>query len=144
MRTLVDADACPVRGIVERVAAEYGVKVLMVLDRSHQAEFLYAETRYTDTGRDAADIVIINETRRGDIVVTQDYGLAALVLGKGARALDNNGRVFSEKNMGRLLAQRHLNARGHHRWYVRGIRKRTKEDDERFERVYRRLLERSK
>ena len=78
---------------------------------------------------------------REDIVVTQDYGLAAMVLGKGAVAINQNGLVFSDENMDRLLMERHIGQRirrGGGR--TKGPAKRTKDDDARFEDALRKLL----
>lgn len=90
---------------------------------------------------EAADMAIINRTQRYDLVVTQDWGLASLVLAKGARALSPWGHLFTDAEMEGRLAQRALNARlrrGGAR--LPGPPKRTAADNQAFERTLRRLL----
>ena len=142
MRTLVDGDACPVRRLIERIAAEYGMEVWVYMDRAHEAKLTYAQLRQVDTAHDAVDIALMNDTAKGDIVITQDYGLAAMVLGKQAHVLNHNGMIYSAKRMEGLLNSRYLNSKRHGRVGVRGIKKRTKADDARFERAYRMMIER--
>jgi len=141
MRILVDADACPVKGIITRVAGEHGIPVVMFIDTSHRLDDGYAEVVTVDKARDSVDIALINRTRTGDIVVTQDYGLAAMALAKGARAVNQNGLVYTSQNIDKLLLERHVSQkirRGGGR--TPGPPKRRKEDDERFERALKRLI----
>ncbi|MFZ5818221.1 MAG: YaiI/YqxD family protein [Bacillota bacterium] len=139
MRVLVDADACPVLPLIRQVCAEAGVEVITVSSFRH--EIAGANHIMVGPEPQAADMAIINRTRRGDLVVTQDWGLAALVLGKGAQALSPWGHRFREEEMEGRLAQRALHARLR-RGGVRlpGPRRRTAADDEAFERSLRALL----
>ncbi|MFS8581375.1 MAG: DUF188 domain-containing protein [Limnochordales bacterium] len=91
---------------------------------------------------DEADLAVVNRTRPGDIVVTQDWGLAALVLGKGARCLSPAGYEYTPQRIDFQLHERHVKAK-HRRagGRTRGPRARTDADDQRFERTLRRLLE---
>ncbi|NMB00090.1 MAG: DUF188 domain-containing protein [Firmicutes bacterium] len=95
-------------------------------------------------GADAADLAVMNNTARGDIVVTQDWGLAALILGKGAWALSPSGRVYSDQSIDFLLEERFWKAR-HRRagGRTKGPAARTTEDDHRFETSFLKLLERA-
>lgn len=108
MRILVDADACPVKGIVVEMARQRGIPVLMVTDTSHRIQDGYSRVITVDKGRDSADLRLANEMEPGDIVVTQDFGVAALALGKGCRALNQNGLVFTGQNMDQLLFERYM------------------------------------
>ena len=108
MRILVDADACPVKGIVVEMARQRGIPVLMVTDTSHRIQDGYSQVITVDKGRDSADLRLANEMEPGDIVVTQDFGVAALALGKGCRALNQNGLVFTGQNMDQLLFERYV------------------------------------
>lgn len=108
MRILVDADACPVKGIVVEMARQRGIPVLMVTDTSHRIQDGYSQVITVDKGRDSADLRLANEMEPGDIVVTQDFGVAALALGKGCRALSQNGLVFTGQNMDQLLFERYV------------------------------------
>lgn len=93
-------------------------------------------------GADAADLAVMNNTSTGDIVVTQDWGLAALVLGKGAFALSPSGRIYSEQNMDFLLEERFLKAK-HRRagGRTKGPAARTNQDDYRFEQSFLKVLD---
>jgi uncharacterized protein YaiI (UPF0178 family) len=142
MKVLVDADACPVTKIVEKVAKEFGVCVVLVTDVNHLLESDYAEVITVGQGKDAVDYALINRTDSGDIVITQDYGVATLALAKGAAAIDQNGRIYSDKNIDRLLFERHL-AQKQRRASGRfaHVPARLKENDELFERQFRKLLQ---
>lgn len=94
MTIYIDADACPVTRIAERVAKEYAIPVVLLCDTNHVLSSDYSEIRVIGAGADAVDIALINSCQRGDIVVTQDYGMAALALGKGAKAIHQSGRWF--------------------------------------------------
>ncbi len=141
MTILVDADACPVKQIVEKVASEFEIPVIMVIDSAHVLQSDYSEIITVGQGRDAVDIALINRAEKGDVVVTQDYGVAALALGKGAFAINNSGLVFTDKNIDRLLFERHVSAK------IRrsggrtcAFHKRTAKDNEEFERNFRQLI----
>lgn len=139
MRVLVDADACPVLAIVRRLCAEAGVPVTTVSSFRHN---IGGEDHVmVGPEPEAADMAIINRTRRGDVVVTQDWGLAGLVLARGAHAVSPWGHQFCDEEMDGRLAQRALNARLR-RGGVRlpGPPKRTTTDDDAFTRALRALL----
>ncbi|MHC9543754.1 MAG: YaiI/YqxD family protein [Vulcanimicrobiota bacterium] len=134
MRVLVDADSCPVREIVVRVAKARGIPVLMCIDTCHVIDDGYSEVVTVDKGRDSVDIALINRTQAGDIVITGDYGVAALALSKGAVPVSPHGHIFDSTNIDRHLFERHLFAKVR-RGGGRGInpKARKKEDDRRFE-----------
>jgi len=94
-KILVDADSCPVREIITATARKYGIRVILFVDTSHILEDDYAEVAVIGKGRDAVDFALANSTRQGDIVVTQDYGLAAMVCAKGARAIHPGGLIYT-------------------------------------------------
>ena len=145
MTILVDADACPVKAIVVRLARERGIPVVLVGDTSHRLDDGYSRVVTVDRGRDSADIKLIGLAARGDLVITQDYGVAAMALGKGADALRQDGLRYSDQNLDQLLWERHLGAKlrrggGH----LKGPKKRTAEDDARFENALRQILDTGK
>ncbi len=142
MTVYVDADACPVTRIVERVAREFALPVVLLCDTNHLLVSDYSEVRVVGAGADAVDIALINLCRRGDVVVTQDYGVAALALGKGARAIHQSGRWYTDGNIDGLLMERHLAqvARRRGKSHLKGPARRTREDDRRFEESFRRLI----
>ena len=142
MRVFVDADACPVKEIILRMAKQRNIPVTMVIDTSHELEDGYSTVITVDKGSDSADYVIANMVTRNDIVVTQDYGLAAMVLARGASAIDQNGMVYTSENIDGLLERRYIGQkirRGGGR--TKGPKKRTREDDERFENVFGKMLD---
>lgn len=109
MRIIIDADACPVTDITLQLAEERGIPCTIVCDNAHYIVRDTAETIVVDKGADSADLKIANTVSRGDIVVTQDYGLAALILGKGGRAINQNGLIFTDENIENLLYSRYIN-----------------------------------
>ena len=143
MNTYVDADACPVTRIVERVAREHDIPVVLLCDTNHVLTSDYSTIKVIGAGADAVDIALINMCRPRDIVVTQDYGVAALALGKGAKAIHQSGRWYTDENIDSLLMERHMAkvARRSAKHHLRGPAKRTDEDDSCFEESFRRLIE---
>ena len=83
MKILVDADACPVTGIVENIAKAHGLECILLCDTNHVIHSDYSQVKIIGAGADAVDFALLNLCQRGDIVVTQDYGVAAMILGKG-------------------------------------------------------------
>ena len=141
MQILVDADACPVKQIIVRLEKQYCIPVTMLADTAHELSDGYSRIITVDKQTDSVDYALMRLLTREDIVVTQDYGLAAMVLGKGATAINQNGLVFNDENMDRLLMERHIGQRirrGGGR--TKGQAKRTKDDDTRFEDAFQRLL----
>ena len=141
MRILVDADACPVRAIIVKMARERNLPVLMICDTSHEIKDDYSTVITVSKGRDSADLKLANLLQAGDIVVTQDYGVAALALGKHAKAIRPDGLIFTDSNMDQLLFERHLSqkvrrakGRGTH------LSKRTSGDDWNFTTSFAKLL----
>lgn len=136
MQILVDADACPVKSIIVRIARPKNIPVTLFTDTSHFLCDGYSTIVTVGKAKDSVDIALINAAKKGDIVVTQDYGVAAMALGKGAKSLNQNGLIYSGKNMDRLLFERHIAQkvrRGGGR--IKGPFKRTREDDEKFEKA---------
>ncbi len=139
----VDADACPVVRIIEKVAKEMNVPVELICDTNHVLSSDYSRVRVIDAGADAVDFALINLLKAGDVVVTQDYGVAALALGKKAYAIHQSGKIFTDDNIEGLLMDRHLAKKarmGKGKHHLKGPKKRTEEDDFRFESAFRKLL----
>jgi len=142
MKILVDADACPVKEIIVRLAKQHNITVTMLIDTSHQLYDGYSTVITVDKQADSVDFALMGLLTREDIVVTQDFGLAAMVLGKGARAVNQNGLVYTDGNIDKLLMDRHIGARVRRGGgKTKGPAKRTKEDNERFEAAFAKLLE---
>ncbi len=145
MKILVDADACPVKELIIKIAKENDLKVIMVIDNSHILESSYAEIKIVDRSRDSADFAIINILEKGDIVVSQDYGLASIALSKGCYAMNNNGYEYTAENIDRLLFERHLNKKTREAGLRhKGPSKRTADNNISFEKGFRTLINRLK
>lgn len=111
MTVYIDADACPVVDIALAACRGRGIPVVLVCDVNHVLQKEGARTVYVEKGSDSADLRIANMAGRDDLVITQDYGLAALALARGAKALSQNGLVFTQDNIDALLLSRHTAAR---------------------------------
>lgn len=109
MKIIIDADASPVRKIVIELAMKYMIELIMVSNINHEINETYGKVYTVDQGQDSADHLIVSLTNKDDLVVTQDYGLAALVLAKGAKAIHQDGWFFNNQNIDQLLMSRHLN-----------------------------------
>ena len=143
MKIFVDADACPVVPIVENIAKKYNVPVTLLCDTNHILSSDYSEVVIVGAGADAVDFKLISLCRQGDIVVTQDYGVAAMALGKNAYAIHQSGKWFTDENMDQMLMERHLAKkarRGSSKNHLKGPRKRTAEDDQHFAESFEQLV----
>ena len=141
MQILVDADACPVKQIIVRLAKQHKIPVTMLTDTSHQLSDGYSTVITVDQQADSVDYALMGLLSHNDIVVTQDYGLAAMVIGKGAKAVNQNGLVFTNDNIDKLLMERHIGQKIRRSGgRTKGPSKRTKEDDARFEAVFMKIL----
>ena len=140
-KILIDADGCPVVDLTVHMACEAGLECLILCDTSHVFDKPGAQTLIVSKGADSVDFALVNRVQRGDIVVTQDYGLAAMCLARGARVLRQDGLEYTADNMDALLMARHpakkvrrRGGRGH------GNARRTKEEDRKFMRALRAVI----
>ena len=161
MQIFVDADACPVVGIVETIAEKYNISTTLLCDTNHILYSDYSEVIVVGAGADAVDYKLISICHKGDVVVSQDYGVAAMVLGKGAYAIHQSGKWYTNENIDQMLMERHLNKkarRSSHKNHMKGCtmsgghrfctdrsgngdtRKRTEEDDVRFAQSFEKLI----
>ena len=143
MQIFVDADACPVVGIIEKVAKEYSVPVTLLCDTNHVISSDYSEVIVVGAGADAVDFKLISICHRGDIVVSQDYGVAAMALGKNAYAIHQSGKLYTNENIDQMLMERHLNKKARRvsgKNHLKGPRKRTAEDDEHFRASFEKMI----
>ena len=135
MKILVDADACPVVTIVEEIAEKYGIPVILLCDTNHVLRSEYSEIKIIGAGADAVDFALVGICEKGDLVVTQDYGVAAMILGKGAYGIHQSGKWYTNENIDQMLIERHLSKkarRSKSKHHIKGPAKRTAEDDKRF------------
>lgn len=141
MKILVDADGCPVVDITISTAMASEIPCLLICDTAHEMIRDGAETIVVSKGADAVDFVLVNRIQANDIVVTQDYGLAAMALAKGGRPIDQNGRWYTDANIDQLLYSRHFaqkvrQAGGR----LKGPKKRSVEQNEAFQNSLRKLI----
>ena len=142
MELFIDADGCPVTTIAVRLAAQFPIPCTLICDTSHQMDRPGVRTIVVSKGADSADFTLVNLIRPGDLVVTQDYGLAAMCLSRKAVPIHQDGMVYTNENIDGLLffraaAKKIRNAGGR----LKGPSKRTKEQDKAFEAALIRLLE---
>ncbi len=142
MRILIDADGCPVVDICIACAKKHEIECLLICDTSHVFEKEDAKTITVSKGADSVDYALVNLLEKGDVVVTQDYGLAAMVLARAGFPITQNGLVIGNANIESLLAQRHVskkirNSGGR----LKGPSKRNTDQDVSFERNLEKLIE---
>lgn len=134
MRIIVDGDACPGISIIEKTAKKFSLDLIVYCDINHFIQVDHGEVRVVDKGFQSVDMKVANECKKGDIIISQDYGVATICLGKKAFVLSPKGYIYSEEDIGAMLEQRHLSQkirRGGGRTV--NPKKRTSDDDERLQ-----------
>ena len=141
MRILIDADACPVVDIAIDIAKEYRLECILLCDTAHYFNREGARTVVLGQGADSVDFALVNMVQNGDIVITQEYGLAAMCLARKSAVLNQNGMVYHDGNMDSLLASRHMGQKIRRSGgRTKGPAKRKKEQDEMFANQLRKLI----
>ena len=144
MKIFIDADACPVTSLAIEIAKEYGIGCTLICDTSHVIARNDVEKIIVSKGNDSADFALVNRISKGDIAITQDYGLAAMCLAKGAYAINQNGMEYTDANIDMLLFSRHeakkVRMAGGR---LKGPKARTKAQDEEFEKAFIKLIEKA-
>ena len=142
MKVMIDADACPVVDIAVRLCIQFHTDCVLLCDTAHQIHREGAQTLIFDKGADSVDFALVNRVVSGDIVITQDYGLASMCLAKNAVVLHQDGWQYDQYNIDALLFQRHAS-----RQYraaggrIKGPAKRKVTQDEAFYNALKRLLQ---
>ena len=134
MKIIVDGDGCTGVPLIEKIAKEYRLELIIYCDIHHFITVNYGEVRVVDSGFQSVDMKVVNECNSGDIIISQDYGVAAICLGKKARVISPKGYIYTNKNIDSMLEQRHLSQK------IRkgggktpNAKKRTIEDDNRLQ-----------
>ena len=141
MRVLIDADGCPVIDIAVRLSKKAGTECFLLCDTSHEFQREGAVTLVFDKGADSVDYALANRVRPGDLVITQDYGLASLCLARGARILHQDGWEYTADNIEGLLIFRHEARKQRARTgRFKGPKKRTQAQDDSFEAALHKIL----
>ena len=144
IKLLIDADGCPVVDIAVGLARKHDIECLILCDTAHEFRKEGAHTITVSKGADSVDFALVNLVQKGDVVVTQDYGLAAMCLAKGAVPINQNGMIYTSDNIDALLHQRHTAQkirRGGGR--LKGPPKRGAEQNRAFEEALTAILERT-
>ena len=143
MKIYVDADACPVVRIVERLAKKHEIPCVLLSDTNHVIDSDYSEVIVVGAGADAVDYKLISLLKKGDICVSQDYGVAAMALSKGCYAIHQSGKWYTNENIDQMLMERHIaktERRKTKKYHLKGPKKRTEEDDKRFEEAFEKMI----
>ena len=141
MRVLIDADGCPVVRSAVACAQRHGVPVTLVCDFSHIFDLPGTEIITVEKGTDSADYRIVNLVKAGDIIITQDYGLAAMGLARQATVISQNGLIYTDGNIDSLLMARHTSRKLRNAGVrLKGPSKRTAEQDATFISVFEQLI----
>lgn len=141
MKIYIDADGCPVVRNTLKVAKRFHIPCVIICDTAHRIVLDGAETIVVSQGADSVDFRLVNLIGKGDIVITQDYGLAAMCLGKNAIVLHQDGKRYTEDNISGLLEFRAIGKMiRRNGGRTKGMPKRTVQQDMEFERVLAELL----
>ena len=144
MKILIDADACPVVDLAVKLCKEYALPCLFLCDTAHAIHREGAQTLVFDKGADSVDFALANRVEPGDIVITQDYGLASMCLAKRAQVIHQDGWLYTEYNIQALLWSRHETRKYRQSGgRVKGPSKRTAAQDQAFAEGLRTLLQQS-
>jgi len=109
MRIIIDGDACPVIEQTEKIARKYNIELMLFCDYNHNIKLKYGKVIKVDQSFQSVDMIILNKSKKDDIIITDDYGLASLVLAKECLVLNSKGMQYTENNIDYLLMKRHIN-----------------------------------
>lgn len=141
MKVYIDADGCPVVRNTLEIAEKFHIPCVIICDTAHRIEYENAETIVVEKGADSVDFRLVNLIQKGDIAITQDYGLAAMCLSKRAVVLNQDGKEYTNENISGLLEFRAVSKKIRQSGVrLKGVPKRTKEQDMAFERTLENML----
>ena len=130
MRILIDGDACPRVKSIEEIAKKYSVDLILYCDIYHNISLEYGKVKIVDSGFQSVDMYIMNECKKEDVIITQDYGVASIALNKGCFCINPKGFMYDNNNMDKLLFERHLKAKIRESGgKLKGPKKRSEKDD---------------
>ncbi len=134
MKILIDGDGCPVIDLTIKIAKKFNIDVIIMCDTSHIFNKDGAKTMVFSKGADSVDFALINTVQKEDIVITQDYGLAAMAINKASYVINQNGLIYTDDNIDMLLYNRHISKKiRKNGGRTKGPKKRSKENDIDFE-----------
>lgn len=136
MKILIDGDGCPVIDLTIKIAKKFNIDVIIMCDTSHVFNKDGAKTMVFSKGADSVDFALINIVQKEDIVITQDYGLAAMAINKASYVINQNGLIYTDGNIDMLLYNRHISKKIRKSGgRTKGPKKRSKENDINFEKT---------
>ena len=141
MTVLIDADGCPVTKVAVHLCKKYRIPCILLCDTAHVFHMDDVQTLVFDKGTDSVDFALVSRVQKGDLVITQDYGLASMCLAKGCRVLHQDGWEYTSDNIDALLLVRHVSRK--HRaagGRFKGPKKRTPQQNTTFETVLEMIL----
>lgn len=142
MKIFIDADGCPVVNETVNIAKEFKIPVVIVKNYAHVINNSYAELVTVDLSSDSVDYYIVNHMEKGDLVITQDNGLAAMALAKEGIVINQNGYIIDNDNIDAMLSTRHINRELRQRGvYVSKAKKRVKSNNKNYEITLKKILE---
>lgn len=147
MKIYVDADACPVKSICAELAFRYEVPAVFVCSTASRfsIEGEWVETIAVDQGFQSADLFIANRVKKGDLVITDDYGLACVALSRGCLALSFRGKEYTEFNIDLFLANRHANSKARRAGKrIRGPKTFASKDQTLFKKTLEKMIEKKR
>lgn len=144
MKIYIDADSCPVVRNTLKIAEKFHIPCVIICDTSHRIEHKNAETIVVEKGADSVDFRLVNLIQKGDIAITQDYGLAATCLSKCAVVLNQDGREYTNENISGLLEIRAVSKKIRQSGgRLKGMPKRTENQNKAFEKALENILNKS-
>ena len=134
MRILIDGDGCPVIDLTINIAKKFNIDVIIMCDTSHVFNKEGVKTMVFSKGADSVDFALTNFVKKNDIVITQDYGLAAMTINKAYCVINQNGLIYTNDNIDMLLYNRYISSKIRKSGgRVRGPKKRSNDDNMNFE-----------
>lgn len=141
MTIFVDADACPVKREIFSLARQYNVESVFVSSYNHFSYDQGMKWVYVDTEKEAADLYIVNHAQRGDVVVTQDIGLASMLVNREIYVVSPRGTIYTEKEMGHRLYARYFHAKQRRQGvYIKGMKRFSDEERQAFRKSFEKIL----
>ncbi|MCD7950048.1 MAG: DUF188 domain-containing protein [Erysipelotrichaceae bacterium] len=114
MRLLVDGDGCPDIADMKNLAKKYDIPMIVYIDYAHQLHDDYFQTIYCEVGNDSVDMRLFNDSQKDDLVITQDYGLASLLISKNVQVMHISGKTLDKDNIDFYINSRYQSAKARH------------------------------
>jgi uncharacterized protein YaiI (UPF0178 family) len=141
----VDADACPIKSEIFSLASQYNVPSVFISSYNHFSPLQQMKWVYVDAEKEAVDLYILNHAASGDVVVTQDIGLASMLVNRGVHVISPRGKVYKEEEMENALHHRYLHAKMRRQGvYPKGMKQFSDRDRRLFRQNFEKILSKLK